>query len=381
MPPGASLWAAVDETRHSTSFAREAMWFHVAAAATGFAILSKGAPGAFVGLFLVGLILIERRWSLAWNFLRSGALVTLVVIALPWFVYVGMHAGWGTFTAELNNNIEGGDHAGSMFQYVPELFVATAPWCGLMPIAIFAAIQQRRDVRMRRLLIWILAIAIPLCIEGNKQKHYLLPLMPPLMLLVGWLIDRSIARRDGVFGLARVIMWIMGGLTALAAIGVLIAGYMVHKRVTGIDVVMVVALFSFAALLGALWRQGAAVGIAGTVAVSTILMPLVSGLWAPTLATNTAREVASQVTQSFGNGPYGFVSGDISLPLCWEMRTAIPRYETPADALAAAQRESNLAVISLAKDKRAPAQLPPPWVKKLSLRSEERILEVYQLAR
>jgi 4-amino-4-deoxy-L-arabinose transferase-like glycosyltransferase len=372
-----SAWRAADEAR----FAKRAAWFHLAAASTGLAIMSKGAPGGFAVLFLVALILVERDWQLAIDFLKSGALITALVIALPWFAYVGTSEGWGTFIAEMKNNAEGGDHGGSFFQYIPELFVGTAPWCVLMPVAIYAAIQQRRDVRFRRMIIWLACIAVPLCLQGNKQKHYLLPLMSPIMMLVGWLIDRAMSRSDRVFGLARTILWFTIPVMAIAAIAVLVASRVINGRIDALDLIVAIALLMFAVLCAWMWQRNMRVGIAALLACATVLMPLVVGLWAPALSKNTARDTAIQLNQTFGVGPYAFVGSEISLPLCWEMRTAIPRYDAEADVLPAAKNNPSLAVISLAKDKRPPMQLSSAFVKKLSLRSEDRILEVYQLAR
>ncbi len=372
-----SAWRAADES----SFGRRAAWFHLAAASTGLAIMSKGAPGGFAVLFLVALILWERNWQLAIDFLKSGALITGIVIALPWFAYVGTSEGWSTFLAEMKNNAEGGDHPGTFLQYIPELFVGTAPWCVLMPVAIYGSIKQRRDVRFRRMNIWLLSIAVPLCLQGNKQKHYLLPLIPPIMMLVGWLVDRAMSRSDRVFGLARIILWLTIPVMLLAAVGVIIASRAINHRIDAIDIIVALALVIFAILCGWIWRQKAPAGMAALLACGTVLMPLIVGLWEPAMTKNTARDTAAQLTQNFGAGPYAFIGGDISLPLCWEMREAIPRYYTEADALQVAQRDPALAIISLAKDKRPPMQLSSPFVKKLTLRSEDRILEVYQLAR
>jgi 4-amino-4-deoxy-L-arabinose transferase-like glycosyltransferase len=384
-----AAWRAADESptpvrddhaaQHTARFARQALWFHAFALSTALAILSKGAPGAFAALFLVALILIERRWSLAWAFVKSGAPLTLAIVARPWFVYVGQHEGWGTFAAELNNNMEGGDHGGWAMQYIPELFVATAPWCGLVPIALFAAIKQRRDVRMRRILIWLLAIAVPLCLEGNKQKHYLIPLMPPMMILIGWLIDRAIDRTDGIFGLTRVILWITIPLMFVASLGVLVASRVIHQRIGGLDIIVAIGLILFAVLCAGAWHRRVPSGIAAMLGSGGVLMALIAGLWAPALARNTARETASQLDHAFGAGPYAFVGTEISLPLCWELRAAIPRYDAESDVLPVARSNPSLAVLVLAKDKRPPVQLSLPFVKQLSVRSEDRTLEVYKI--
>ena len=70
-----------------------------------------------------------------------------------------------------------------------------APW---FAIALGVSIARwKTDARLRFLLLWVAAIALPLCFIGNKQNHYLMPLLPPLALLSGWLIDRMIQVERG----------------------------------------------------------------------------------------------------------------------------------------------------------------------------------------
>jgi hypothetical protein len=164
---------------------------HLAAFAIGMSILCKGAPGAFPMIFLVALALVERSFSRIRRFLVSGAFLTLAIVACPWFLFAGHHEGWHTFLFELRNVEAGTDHGAPIYQYIPWLIVGTLPWTIVTLAGVIAACREcKLDWRVRGLLIWLFSIALPLCLTGNKQSHYLIPLMPVLMIFTGWMIDR-----------------------------------------------------------------------------------------------------------------------------------------------------------------------------------------------
>jgi 4-amino-4-deoxy-L-arabinose transferase-like glycosyltransferase len=178
-----ALWRAKDD--------RWIAWMHLAGFAIGMSILCKGGPGAFPLIFLVAIAMVERSFTPIRRFFASGAFLTLAIVALPWFLFAGYHQGWHTFLSELRTVEAGTDHGAPIYQYIPWLIVGTLPWTIVTLIGVFAACREwTRDWRARGLLVWLGSIAIPLCITGNKQSHYLIPLMPVLMIFTGWMIDR-----------------------------------------------------------------------------------------------------------------------------------------------------------------------------------------------
>ena len=159
------------------------------------ALLSKGPPAAYPLIFLVALAAFERRWraALAIRHLR-GAAHARSLVAAPWFAYVAMDPTVRQLTGDLKNSAAGGGHGSLFLSYFPQLFIATAPWSGFAAVAmVAAAMRWRQDTRLRGLLIWFAAVFVPLCAWGNKQIHYLMPLLPPVMILVGWVIDEALA--------------------------------------------------------------------------------------------------------------------------------------------------------------------------------------------
>ncbi|HVT90146.1 MAG TPA: glycosyltransferase family 39 protein [Tepidisphaeraceae bacterium] len=301
-----AIWRSASDPR--------ARWFHLAAAAMGMAIMAKGAPAVFAFLFFLGFCAIERRWDLLRRFVRVGALVTFLVIALPWFVYIGVTLGFGTFLFELRNTSEGGNHFDWPTIYIPYIFAAAAPWSILLPFALYDAIKNWKTVAdVRITLIWFLAILVPLCINGNKQIHYLLMLMPPTMILIGWRI-------------ARFKMEIQKPFIALLAI---------------------VPLF----------------------------MPIIVGVVIPSYIRHNPRTTAAQIGQ-LGAKSYIFYGQNVSLTLCFNLRSAIP---SAVDEKQLLQMSSpGTIVIAQTKNATAPPPLPSQFVHRLQVACEDQLFDCYE---
>ena len=76
-----ALWRGSIESR------RWIAWMHFGALGIALAILSKGGPGIFPILFLILLAAVERTWQPVNRFLKSGAILTLLIVAAPWFLF------------------------------------------------------------------------------------------------------------------------------------------------------------------------------------------------------------------------------------------------------------------------------------------------------
>jgi 4-amino-4-deoxy-L-arabinose transferase-like glycosyltransferase len=195
-----ALWRGAEDRSENAALSRKRRtwvgWMHLGAFATGMSVVCKGAPGAFPIVFLLAFSIVQRSAAPIRRFFFSGSFVTLAVIALPWFLFAGAHEGWKIFLHELRNVEAGTDHGAPVYQYIPWLIVGTLPWTVVALAGVIVACRDwKRNARSRGLLIWLAAIALPLCFIANKQSHYLLPLMPVLMIFAGWMIDRWDSRR------------------------------------------------------------------------------------------------------------------------------------------------------------------------------------------
>lgn len=356
----------------SDSAAGSMMWFHVAAAATAGAILSKGPPGAYPPLFFVAMVALTRRWKALWRFVASGAPLTLIVLAAPWFVYVFHTIGVAQWVQELHE-LEGEDHPGYFWQYFYQLFIAAAPWCALLPAAVVAAVRERRDPRVTGLLVWLVVILVPLCFVGNKQFHYLLPLMPPVMILIGWWIDRALAE-----GKATLIdVTIVGSLLAIPA--VLVAARVLAGRTSGADWGLagwIAALLLCVAAIN--WSISRAAGATAYVAAALLVFVPVVGLWMPRLEQDDARQVARQISGRFGPGPYCFYGPNYSLPLCFYLRSTVPQVKTAGELEQRATRERQMVVIVQTKSKNNPPPLPAGFDQQMQIAPPKQFFQIYQ---
>lgn len=330
------------------TFGRAALWFHAAAAMIALAILSKGPPAGFPLLFFIGLAAFNRRWSALGQFVASGAPLTAAVIALPWFLYVRQDPMYGQLVGDLRNSAGGGrGHSGLFTTYLPPLFVATAPWSALWIAGLIGAFRHwRSDPRLRGMAIWVSSILLPMFLWGNKQFHYLMFVMPPLMALVGWLLDQSLKPDAGKEGLLVRRIWaVTAFLFGFAAPGLIVAGKMDRGYIQPADVVVTVLL---AAMLAAVWLVFRARGVEAamkTFAVGTAAaMFVVVGLWAPSLNPLNCRTIVPQLEARYGDGPFAF-AGKEDLPLVFHMRRIVPVVRSESEVAELGTRRPRFVVI------------------------------------
>jgi 4-amino-4-deoxy-L-arabinose transferase-like glycosyltransferase len=349
---------AAPDTAHSAR-GRPALWFHAAALAMALALLAKGPPAAYPLIFLAGLAAVERRWRVLWRFFISGAPLTLLVVAAPWFAYVAMDPTVRQLTADLRNSAAGGGHSGFFLSYFPQVLVATAPWSGLVVVSLVAAGRRwRQDHRMRGLLVWTGAIFVPLCAWGNKQSHYLMPLLPPLMVLVGWVIDEALssAREARLAGVVKLVLFVTAALVVLGAPALIIAARQLRGHVLAGDVALAALMVATVAVAAWLYRRrGFAPATAGLGIGGAVLVALLVGVFAPSLNPLNARSVAHQIRARYGDGPYVFM-GKEDLPMCFHMRSVIEVARNRQQLYQLAAANSGTIVIEpLGDDRRPPS--------------------------
>ncbi len=356
---------------------RSVIWFHLAAAAAAFALLSKGPPAFCPLLFLLGLTVIERRWKLPLRFVLSGAPLTFLILGLPWFAYAIFAESGGQIGREINTIAVGENHPASFLLYFPQLFQATAPWCLLMPAALFEAVRRSSDPRLRGLLTWAGSIFLPLCLIGNKQFHYLLPLMPPLMMLIGWWIGRVIDAPDPG---ARALLLATFGLLLLAAPAALLVARSIGGKVRMPDVVFAITIATLSMIVILLYfRRGAAPALVVSIASAAVTLALFLGVWWPALNPSNPRTIARAVRENFGNGPFCFYGNSYSLPLCFNLRTAIPVALTAEDLQARVRANSGLVVIRQTKSEKRPVEIPRGFINQGNpIRAEGQTFEFYR---
>lgn len=334
---------------------RDALFFHLAAIAMALAVLTKGPAAVFPLAFFIPMCAIERRWRPLRRFFTSGAPLTFALLAAPWFIYVSMRPASEALYGDLETSMM---RKGWKLPtaYVLPMLLATLPWTTMFLLACVNAVRAwRTDARVRGVLVWAGAIAVPLCLWGNKQRHYLLPLIPPMMMLIGWQIDTMIRSQQAGRGAFTVrgsrVAWQVTLIGyALAAVAAPVAGIVTDGWLDPIDMLMTLLI---AAVIGVtlVINQRHGFGPAITTLAMGNLAAVFVGLafWSTTFQPINNRTVADAIATRYGNVPLAFV-GREHMPLCWQLHRIIPPVKNEAElAKLAAARPGLVAIEVLEK--------------------------------
>ena len=304
-------------------------WHHLAGVSIALATLAKGPPAAFAPLFLLALLAIEGGWVVLWRFVRSGAPFVSAALALPWFIYIARVPEAAVLTSELGVIVEGVGHRGTPLFYLVNIYIQSAPWLGILFVALAVATTRWRiDWRLRGLLVWLLTILIPLSFMGQKQAHYTMFALPPIAILVGWCIQQAMSGGDPL--LRRAVAWILIAMMAVAVLTVpapLVAGHFLRDGIRPIDLLMTSALAVAAGTACVLHaRSGIAESAPWTVGAGAVVIILGVSAWGPSLDRPAMGDLARELKTRFGDGPYAFYARE-NLPLVFEMRQVIPELD------------------------------------------------------
>ncbi len=228
-------------------------WAAAAWLAMGLGVLTKGPVALLIPLAAVLPWAVWRRRSR--RLVERLAPLALVAVLLPWLVavlradprflhYALVTETWSRLTSnELHRDAP-------TWYYLPVVLLGALPW-SLVPFAgwrSLASAWRERDRQVRFLLLWFVVPFAIFSLLHSKRVHYILPLIPPLVLLSLWTWQRTPTghRLPGVSA-ASAILAILG--SALLAIG-LGAAPEILNRVEGAPREV---LGRFSATLGVAW--------------------------------------------------------------------------------------------------------------------------------
>ncbi|MBI3822627.1 MAG: glycosyltransferase family 39 protein [Planctomycetes bacterium] len=207
-------------------------WFALLGGASGLAVLAKGPVGLLLpGAIVTAFLLWERRWGVAWDRRWLLAFWSFVIVALPWYAWVGIETKGEFLKAFLwTHNIERGtdtmeNHHGFPGYYLVVLLVGTAPWSifaaiacwfgmwsavrvpwtscqswwagaaeGVSPLSPVLGGEGRRRLdrpaAYRLLICWIGVFVVFFSIAATKLPNYVLPALAPCVLLLARFLQR-----------------------------------------------------------------------------------------------------------------------------------------------------------------------------------------------
>jgi 4-amino-4-deoxy-L-arabinose transferase-like glycosyltransferase len=371
-------------------------WAHISAVAMALTVLVKGAPALFPFLFLIAMCAIRRQWSVLTRWLLCGAAATFILLAAPWFIYITRVPEWQILLRELRVIAQGGGHRGWFFIYFGDILAGAAPWTGLMVLGVADAVRRaRRDPRAAMMLIWFLAIFVPLCISQQKQKHYLMPALPPLAILTGWILDRGVRltraeddaetddlAADPLVRAVRPVLIITLCIAVAAVAGIPIAGLYMRHRIRPLHDVPLGVGIALAAGIGlwALNRHGLRCGAAALAILATPIVLLVVLYWSPTTQYESYRDVAAAMRHDEANAGgarfrYGFYAQPENLPLCWAIRRVIPSFFTQPEIDAALAVQPKPVLITSQPALNAP--IPPDYVERHRFEVDDKPITIH----
>ncbi len=179
-------------------------WWPAVGLACGWCLLAKGpvaliliAPPVFAYLCLDRSV----KWPKAWDI--AAMILAMLAIAPPWYAYMLNEPGFAEhffWKHHVQRFLAPFDHQKPFWFYLPDLIAGTMPWClALIPLAVMLY-RIRAEIYNRTCP----SVAFPLlasawCLlffsaSGCKRVGYILPMLGPLALAIGWQIDRLLHR-------------------------------------------------------------------------------------------------------------------------------------------------------------------------------------------
>jgi 4-amino-4-deoxy-L-arabinose transferase-like glycosyltransferase len=366
-----SMWRAIG-TRPASK-----LWLHATFAAIGLTAIGKGMPFAFPLLMFVALCVLLRRGDVLLSAVTSGAILTALFIALPWYAYVLKTQGLQTLLYEMRAAAEGAGHKGTFLVYIPDLLTGLAPWtviaCAAFGLALSSR-RYRRDRRVRLLLTWAAAVFVPLCFAGQKQKHYLLPLLPSIAILTGWYLDRltgivaTRARRTG--GVKPVLL-----ATAIACAAFAVATPIVGKLIRGHPhwsdyVAAAVAMIASVTAMRHAVQNRLAHAANVFAAYAALGLPLLMTLWTSTFYEMTPNKLADVARRDLGPRNYCFYQS-YTLDVGFALRSVVPIARNGEELYPLLREDPKLVIIVRDQPKQTAKQVPPGFARRLLFRTDD----------
>jgi 4-amino-4-deoxy-L-arabinose transferase-like glycosyltransferase len=174
----------------------------------GLSMLAKGpAPIPLVLIPLFFYIAIFKQWKILPKLLPVVGVIIFLAIVLPWPLVIGYRVNWNlvvwkhNFFDRLFGNYAPGNYP--FYLYIIYTFAFIAPWVALVPVALISPFYKIWGKKQKVMLfLWICFITdlIFLTICGGKRKHYMLPIMPVIAILVGIALEDMIYTRKAFTG-------------------------------------------------------------------------------------------------------------------------------------------------------------------------------------
>ena len=213
---------------HGEGKQRHAFWIFFVGMAIG--TLTKGSIGLVVPLLgTIPYLIATHRWKQFWrdSFPIFGFFL-VALIACPWYgAMLWIHgssyiaSGKADTVGRFFNGL--GGHSGTIFFYLPVLFLGFFPWSGFLPAALSGAWKELRQIRRSTLALqdrkpglqelelfaalWLVGVFVFFSLSPTRLPHYMGPLFPAAAILVASYWNRCV-QEPATRGL-RASLWML----------------------------------------------------------------------------------------------------------------------------------------------------------------------------
>ena len=356
-----SFYTAMIETRRK----RQIVYMLIFWVSFSLAMLAKGpAPLPLVLVPLFFWVLVFKQWKQIPRMLPIVGGIIFLAIVLAWPILLGMRlaeasgdasqAGFiGFWKTEFIDRFMGAHAAGRkpFYYYFYVMFQFMAPWVVFVPMAIAAPFYKVWGEKRRTMLflwLWFAGDLLFMSLSGGKRRHYILPAMPALAILVGVLLEDMIfIQKAHTKQFARNLLLIHGGVIAIGAVGGLLYATAVNREFLRETVFLAVPALAVAAVIAALFARGrkafACGGIFGgycillMIAYPVWIVPYSSNQLIKPLASNAAAQVpASEELIAYNYIPLRFIHYfGRTVPIIKDMSETHRQYENGKWVIAA----------------------------------------------
>jgi len=184
-----SFYSAVNEKNRKSQI----VYMLVFWTSFGMGMLAKGpAPLPLVLVPIFSYVAWFRQWNKLPKLLPVIGPIIFLVIVLPWPLAIAQRGNWDLVVWKHNffdrffGEFDSGNYP--FYFYLPFMFAFVAPWVAFVPAALMSPFYRIWDEKRKTMLflwLWFVADLIFLTISGGKRKHYILPAMPAVAILIG----------------------------------------------------------------------------------------------------------------------------------------------------------------------------------------------------
>jgi 4-amino-4-deoxy-L-arabinose transferase-like glycosyltransferase len=174
-------------------------------ASLALALLAKGPVAPLLAAVIIAVFAaVQRDWKIGWRTLWLPGILLFCVVGLPWYILVQLRNPqfFRFFILEHNLARFGTNvfhHPEPFWYYFPVTLLGWAPWTVFVVAALVWAIREFRkrdaDGLYVFLVIWIAVIVILFSISQSKLPGYILPAIPPGILLLGNYVRERFGQR------------------------------------------------------------------------------------------------------------------------------------------------------------------------------------------